>query len=66
MARPLLKNWLVLNPAAVDCSKSKSDRADFWFRLLNDQSLEEFDDLEKLVIGCEIIAVLDALDLLAA
>jgi hypothetical protein len=39
---------------------------DFWLRLLNDEQLSACDDLEKLVIGCEIIAALDIVDLIAA
>jgi hypothetical protein len=54
----------MLNPTAVKCSKS--DHAEFWLRLLNDDALRDCDNLEKLVIGCEIIAALDAVDLLAA
>lgn len=50
----------------VACPKTKTDRADFWRRLLSDKAFDDFEDLEKLVIGCEIIAVLDAMDLLAA
>jgi hypothetical protein len=56
----------VLNPAILQCGRAKPDRAEFWLRLLNDEALQNFDDLEKLVIGCEIIAALDAVDLLAA
>ena len=66
LARPLLKNSFVLNPAVVEACSAKSDCAEFWLRLLNDKSLQDFDDLEKLVIGCEIIAALDAIDLLTA
>jgi hypothetical protein len=56
----------MLNPAGLDCAKAKSDCAEFWLRLLNNEALQDCDDLEKLVIGCEIIAALDAIDLLAA
>ena len=38
----------------------------FWKRILNDEKLRECDNLEKLLAGCEIIAVLDGRDLLAA
>ena len=38
----------------------------FWEQLLCDHSLDGLTDLEKLVAGCEIIAALDELDLLAA
>ena len=40
--------------------------SDFWLRLLNDETLSACEDLEKIVIGCELIAALDAVDLLAA
>jgi hypothetical protein len=56
----------MLNPAVVDRLNTKPDYAEFWLRLLNDATLQNCDDLEKLVIGCEIIAALDAVDLLAA
>ena len=39
---------------------------DFWARILTDKNLDDCGDLEKLIIGCEIIAALDAVDLLAA
>jgi hypothetical protein len=38
----------------------------FWTRILNDEELRECNNLEKLLAGCEIIAVLDGRDLLAA
>ena len=56
----------MLNPAALECLKTKPDHAEFWLRLLNDEALRNCDDLEKLVIGCELIAALDSIDLLAA
>jgi hypothetical protein len=56
----------MLNPAIVEPAKSNIISGDFWSCLLNDEQLRNCDDLEKLVIGCEIIAVLDAVDLLAA
>ncbi|MBA2431582.1 MAG: hypothetical protein H0V56_05635 [Chthoniobacterales bacterium] len=40
--------------------------ATFWQRILSDGSFDCCDNLEKLVAGCEIIAALDDLDLLAA
>ena len=60
------KHPFMLNPAIVETAKSNIISGDFWSRLLNDEQLRDCDDLEKLVIGCEIIAVLDAVDLLAA
>jgi hypothetical protein len=38
----------------------------FWNRVLSNNSLREYENLEKLLVGCELIAVLDDLDLLAA
>jgi len=56
----------MLNPAGLPTANPKNGSVDFWQRLLNDQALRHCDDLEKLVIGCEIIAALDEVDLLAA
>ncbi|MEY2509273.1 MAG: hypothetical protein QOE26_36 [Verrucomicrobiota bacterium] len=56
----------MLNPAIVGPAKSNIISGDFWLRLLNDEQLSACDDLEKLVIGCEIIAALDIVDLIAA
>jgi hypothetical protein len=57
----------VLNPALVIETRKRNSPADnFWFRIVTDESLRDCDDLQKLVIGCEIIAALDAVDLLAA
>ena len=56
----------MLNPATLEPAKSNIISSDFWLRLLNDRQLSDCDDLEKLVIGCEIIAALDMVDLLAA
>lgn len=38
----------------------------FWDRILNHEELRDCTNLEKLLAGCEIIAVLDGRDLLAA
>ena len=56
----------MLNPAVVDFPNAKTDPANFWLHLLKDETLRDCNNLEKLVIGCEIIAVLDAVELLAA
>ncbi len=37
-----------------------------WERILSAEELRDRDNLEKLLAGCEIIAVLDGRDLLAA
>jgi hypothetical protein len=57
---------IMLNPAIVGPAKSNIISGNFWLRLLNDEQLSACDDLEKLVIGCEIIAALDSVNLLAA
>jgi len=38
----------------------------FWERILTDEDLFNCSDLEKLLAGCEIIAAVDRVDLLAA
>jgi hypothetical protein len=59
-------NAVMLNPAIVDFVKTNDPATLFWNRILNNEELQHADDLEKLVVGCEIIAALDAVDLLAA
>jgi len=56
----------MINPAVVEPTKSNELPAGFWLRLFNHEDLCDCDDLEKILIGCEIIAALDAVDLLAA
>jgi hypothetical protein len=56
----------MLNPATVGPVTSNIISGDFWLRFLNDEQLSACNDLEKLVIGCEIIAALDTVDRLAA
>jgi len=57
----------MLNPAALSESHASTDfDSNFWFRIVRDDSLRDCDNLEKLLIGCEIIAALDGVDLLAA
>ncbi len=38
----------------------------FWERLLSEQEIQECAPLEKLLVGCELIAALDGIELLAA
>jgi hypothetical protein len=47
-------------------SQFQSVAPNFWERILNDDQLRGCDDLEKLLVGCEILAALDGQDLLAA
>jgi hypothetical protein len=55
----------VINPTLRSTSFD-STTVDFWLRIINDGALQNCDALEKLVAGCEVIAALDDLDLLAA
>ena len=55
----------MINPTLLANTTANSSIA-FWQRILNDGALENCADLEKLLAGCEIIAALDDLDLLAA
>jgi hypothetical protein len=57
----------VLIPAAfIDSDETRERASDFWIRILRDEELRDCDNLQKLLTGCEIIAALDAVDLLAA
>jgi hypothetical protein len=56
----------MINPAVVESLKSTELPEGFWLRLFNNEELRNCDDLEKIVIGCELIAALDAVELLAA
>ena len=67
MAWPVLNRICVINPAhpAID-STAHDGATSFWQRILNDGALRDCADLEKILIGCEVIAALDDLDLLVA
>ncbi len=57
----------MLIPASfIDSSETKHLPTDFWLRILRDEELRHCDNLQKLLAGCEIIAALDGIDLLAA
>ncbi|HEV2841507.1 MAG TPA: hypothetical protein VGW39_09300 [Chthoniobacterales bacterium] len=57
----------MLIPASfIESRETKPLRTDFWLRLLQDEELRDCDNLHKLLVGCEIIAALDGVDLLAA
>jgi hypothetical protein len=57
----------VLIPAAfIESDETRERASDFWIRILGDEQLRDCDNLQKLLAGCEIIAALDAVDLLAA
>ncbi|MFL6526941.1 MAG: hypothetical protein ACJ8I9_04590 [Chthoniobacterales bacterium] len=56
-------------PSLVDLFGDSEFRATpppFWQRIANDDTLSNCDALEKLLIGCELIAAMDDADLLAA
>ena len=44
----------------------RPNSASFWPRILTDDELCDCNGLEKLLIGCELIAALDGAQLLAA
>ncbi len=57
----------MLIPASfIESKETEFLPADFWLRLLQDEELRDCDNLQKLLVGCEIIAALDGVDLLAA
>ena len=47
-------------------SQFRATAPDFWERFLNNESVRELGDMEKLLAGCEIIAALDAAEGLLA
>lgn len=65
LARLMLNSSSVINPTLLSNSTETSGIA-FWQRILNDGELQNCADLEKLLAGCEFIAALDDLELLAA
>ena len=53
----------------IDPSSQSSLRAvptNFWESLINDEQLSDCSPLQKLLIGCELIAALDQVELLRA
>jgi len=57
----------MLIPATlIGSNETKIPATDFWLRILRDEELRDCNDLQKLLVGCEIIAALDGVDLLAA
>ena len=64
----IAKFRLLMNPTNVDFDQVKASaaRSSLWERILNAEELSDCNNLEKLLAGCEIIAVLDGRDLLAA
>jgi hypothetical protein len=66
VAQPVLFTISMINPALLEASKAEEIGGDFWLRFLNDEALRHCADLEKIVIGCELIATLDSVELRAA
>ncbi len=66
MARLLLNHRSVINPTQFTATAASNSGINFWQRISNDGALEDCAALEKLLAGCEIIAAVDDLDLLAA
>ena len=65
--RCLRSRAMLVPESFVESRKAKLPRTDFWLRLLQDEELRDCDNLQKLLVGCEIIAALDgSVDLLAA
>ncbi len=61
------KQGRMFNPTIHPLSPSfHANSAGFWPRILTDEALSECNDLEKLLIGCELIAAFDGAQLLAA
>ena len=50
----------------MESNEAKVPATDFWLRVFRDEELRNCDNLQKLLVGCEIIAALDGVDLLAA
>ena len=65
MAQRVLISFLVITPT-LHSTTFDAVAASFWQRFINDSALQDCDALEKLVAGCELIAAVDDLDLLAA
>jgi hypothetical protein len=50
----------------IEPNEKRNAATNFWTRILRDEELRHCDNLQKLLAGCEIIAALDGVDLLAA
>ena len=37
----------MLNPAALECGKAKANCGDFWLRLLNNETFQDYNDLDE-------------------
>jgi len=57
---------MLIPPTLLESNETKVGATDFWLRILRDEELRNCPNLQKLLVGCEIIAALDGVDLLAA
>jgi hypothetical protein len=57
---------MLVSESFIELNQKKIPATDFWLRILRDEELRNGDNLKKLLVGCEIIAALDGVDLLAA
>jgi hypothetical protein len=57
---------MLIPQTLIESREIKTAAADFWLRIVRDEELRHCDNLQKLLAGCEIIAALDGVDLLAA
>ena len=57
---------MLIPESFIELNEKKIPTTDFWLRILRDEELQNCDNLQKLLVGCEIIAALDGVDLLAA
>ncbi len=66
LARPLLNENGMILTSQISHQDAEPKTISFWQRLLEEEELRDCAPLEKLLAGCEIIAALDRVDLLAA
>ena len=66
LAYPLLNNDRMDNLPDFSGQFENGSSPTFWERIISDDELRDRANLEKLLAGCEIIAALDRVDLLAA
>jgi hypothetical protein len=57
---------MLISATFIESIETKIPARNFWLRILRDEQLRNCDNLQKLLVGCEIIAALDGVDLLAA
>ena len=57
---------MLIPTTLIESNEDRNVTGDFWLRIFRDEELRHCDNLQKLLVGCEIIAALDGVDLLAA